>query len=275
MKSSKKLGCIILASIPALLSSAANAERTDDRYWGSVEGYWPTISSTARLDFPGTNIPGTELSLEDEMGLSDRKVLPSVLLGGRLYENWRVEFEYYQIDRSGTRTADRDINWGDLTFPVSGAISTKFNTAIYRLSGGYSFYKKPEAEAGVTLGFHVTDFQIGLSGNASTPNHTASFSSEQKDQLVPLPTIGLYGHYTFAGNWNVAGRVDYFSLDYDKYNGSLTNWTAAVDWRFVKNFGVGLGYRYVDYKVGVSKENFHGEVKYQFNGPTLFFEGAY
>ncbi len=270
-----KYGCIFLAGASLLLSGTACAENTDDRYWGVIEGFWPSIKSSARLDFPGTNIPGTELSLENEMGLSDREALPSVLLGARLYDNWRVEFEYYQLDRNGASAAGRDIHWGDLTFPVSAAISTKFDTTIYRLSGGYSFYKKPEAEVGVTLGLHITDFAIALSGNATTPNRAASFNSEQRDQLVPLPTIGLYGHYSFAKDWTLGGRVDYFSLDYDKYNGSLTNWVASVDWRFTKNFGVGLGYRYVDYKVSVSKDNFHGEVDYRFDGPTLFLEGAY
>jgi hypothetical protein len=45
---------------------------------------------------------------------------------------------------------------------------------------------------------------------------------------------------------------------------------AAFDWRFTKNFGAGVGYRYVDYKVGVTKSDFNGEVKYTFKGPTIF-----
>jgi hypothetical protein len=275
MRSRIKQFGILAAASAALLAGPVRAEITSDRYWGQLEGYWATVKSTARLDFPGTNVPGTELSLEDDLGLSDRDALPSLLLGARLWENWRVEFEYYQLNRTGVRSANRTINWGDLTFPVSASISSKFDTTIYRLSGGYSFYKRPEAEAGVALGFHVTDFAVGLSGNATTPNQGLAFSSEQRNQLVPLPTIGLYGHYTFGEQWTVNARVDYFNLNYNEYNGSLTNWTTSISWRFMPNFGAGLGYRYVDYKVGMTKPRFHGDINYKFNGPTLYVEGAF
>jgi hypothetical protein len=43
-----------------------------------------------------------------------------------------------------------------------------------------------------------------------------------------------------------------------------------LDWRFTKNFGAGVGYRYVDYRVSATKTNFNGEVQYKFKGPTLF-----
>ena len=48
------------------------------------------------------------------------------------------------------------------------------------------------------------------------------------------------------------------------------NWLAVVDWRFTKNFGAGVGYRYVDYRVSTTKTNFNGEVQYKFKGPTIF-----
>jgi len=45
---------------------------------------------------------------------------------------------------------------------------------------------------------------------------------------------------------------------------------AALDWRFAKNVGAGVGYRYVDYRVDATKSDFTGEVKYAFKGPTIF-----
>ena len=93
--------------------------------------------------------------------------------------------------------------------------------------------------------------------------------------MVPLPTIGLYGSYMFADQFVLRGRVDYLSLTYDKYHGSLVNWFGGFDWRFVKNFGVGVGYRYVDYKLSSTNAHVYGEVNYKFQGPTIYFEAGF
>ena len=73
----------------------------------------------------------------------------------------------------------------------------------------------------------------------------------------------------------LSGRVDYFSLKYNDYDGSLVNAVVAVDYRFARNFGVGLGYRYVDYDLDVTKSSFTGGVKYEFSGPMLYLIGSF
>jgi hypothetical protein len=268
--------CLVGAMALAGTCGSAFAEGPGDRYWFEVEYFFPTITSTARLDFPGTDVQGTELRLEDDLKLEDRKGTPYLLFGSRLGENWRIEFEYYQLNRSATTTIARDIEWGDATFPAQGTVSTKFNTTIYRLTGGWSFYRTPQAEAGLAFGLHMTDFSMALSGQGTSPGGPGlAFQSEERDQLVPLPTIGLYGTYVISPAWQVRGRVDYLSLNYEQYNGRLTNWMAAMDWRFTRNWGLGFGYRYVNYRVTSTKENFHGEVEYAFKGPTLYVGGNF
>jgi hypothetical protein len=226
------------------------------------------------LDVPKTDVPGTVVSLEDDLGLADRKGTPYVLPGMRLGERGRLEFEYYKLKRTAPSTADRQINWGDAEFPVSAHLESTFDSTVYRLSGGYSFYKTTEAEAGVSLGLHMTDFTLEVSGEGNGPNGFGQLN-ERRHQFVPLPTLGLYGTYKFAESWSARGRVDYMSLSYDRYDGSLVNWTAAVDWRHAKNWGVGLGYRYVDYRLKSAAADLHGLVNYRFRGPALFVNAAF
>jgi hypothetical protein len=253
------------------LAAAARAETPQDHWWGELEYFYPTVSSKARLNFPGTNLPGTEVSLEDDLGLTDRKGTPYLLLGTRLGQNWRVEFEYYELQRSGDRTINRDIHWGDIDFPASADIHSIFNTNVYRLVGGYSFYRTPMYEFGGTFGLHTTEFKLGLSGQGNGPQGLG-FQTETKNVLVPLPTIGLYGVYKFNDQWMVRGRFDFLSLTVDQYNGQLVNSMVAADWRFTPNWGAGIGYRYVSYNLKSSKEKFDGEVKYDFKGPTIYGE---
>lgn len=264
----------VTAAVLAGLSASVSAETPQDRYWIGLEYFYPTISSTARFDATATSRPGTEIRLEDELELSDRKGTPYLDLGMRLGENWRLEFEYYALKRDATKTLNRQIEWGDTTFPIGGSVNTKFDSTIYRLTGGWSFVKSQQAEAGIGFGVHFTDFKLEMSGQGTGPAG-AGFQGEAHDALVPLPTVGLYGTYMVTPQVGLRGRVDFLSLKYEDYDGRLVNWMAAVDWRFTKNFGAGIGYRYVDYQLSATKSDFNGEVRYTFKGPTIFINAAF
>jgi hypothetical protein len=261
-----------LATAAALACAAAGAlaEMPQDRYWAGLEYFYPTISSTARIDATATARPGTEVRLEDDLDLSDRKGTPYLDLGMRLGDNWRLEFEYYTLNRTASKTLTRQVDFGDTSFPIGANIQTKFDSTIYRLTGGYSFVKTQQAEAGVGFGLHITDFKTQLSGQGTGVITGTAFQREAHDALVPLPTVGLYGAYMITPQMALRGRVDFLSLKYQDYDGRLINWLAAFDWRFTKNVGAGVGYRYVDYKVNATKTNFTGEVRYKFQGPTIF-----
>ena len=188
--------------------------------------------------------------------------LGSFFAGARLGERWKIEAEYFQLNRSNSRAINRTIVWGNNTYPINTVVDGKFESTVYRLSGGYSFVKNEQAEVGAALGLFVTDFTASLT--AST------VGGKKGDTLAPLPTIGLYGAYAFSPRWLLSGRVDYFSLNYGDYDGSLKNFTAAIDYRLTRNFGVGAGYRYVDYDLSVTKSSFNGDIRYKFNGPTVY-----
>jgi opacity protein-like surface antigen len=50
---------------------------------------------------------------------------------------------------------------------------------------------------------------------------------------------------------------------------------AGVDYRFTRNSGVGLAYRYVDYDLTATRSSFTGSVKYEFSGPMLYVIGSF
>jgi opacity protein-like surface antigen len=262
------------SAVAALLlcSATAWAERPTDRYWLQLQAFSPGIESTARADALRTSRPGTEISFESDLGLSDTETLPSVLLGMRFFDNWRVDFEYYSLKRDATRVTDRQIDFGDESFDLATQLSSSFESVIYRLTVGYSFVKSQEVDLGLALGLHLTDFELALS---SASNLGSTVKREAKDALAPLPTIGFYGSYAISPAFNIRGRADLLSLKYGDYDGSLTNVELTVDWRFSSNLSIGAGYRYVNYELGVSSSSWNGEVNYRFDGPILFVEAAF
>ena len=253
----------------ALCASTAAAQQAEDRFWVQLAGYWPGIESTARADFLASGTPGTSVSFENDLGLADRKALPWFAAGARLGDRWRLEFEYFGLSRTGTRTISQSISWDDTVFPASATLDTRFDSDIFRLSAGWSFLRTPQAEAGLAVGAHVTDFNLSLATQTTVGGLQASASAESEDVLVPLPTIGLYGRYDFAKSWSLFGRIDYFSFNTGDYGGGLTNALAGVTYRFNDRFGASLGYRYIDYSLDVDKSDWRGSVDYRFSGPFL------
>ena len=49
--------------------------------------------------------------------------------------SWRIEAEYFALNRSGTRAINRTISWGGNTYPVGIVVNSEFDSDIYRLSG--------------------------------------------------------------------------------------------------------------------------------------------
>lgn len=232
-----------------------------DRWALELGAYMPKIKTSVTLN-NATLGRGTSLSFEDELGLSDREVMGTFLARMRLGERWRLEAEYFSLDRSGSRAINRTIDWGGNVYTAGTVVTSGFNSDIYRLSGGYSFIRNTRYEFGGTFGLHVTDFTASIAA--------AGVGAKGGDALAPLPTVGMYGAYAFTSKWLLSGRVDYFSLKYDAYDGSLKNAAVGIDYRFHRNFGAGLGYRYVDYTLEATKASFTGEVRYQFSGPLLY-----
>jgi len=268
-------GCSLLSPLAVQAEEAAHPKLAA-RVYLDVGAYRPGIDTKLRVDRAGGQ--GTVISLEDDLDYDDSEVLPYGMVNLRLGERWRIEGEYFALDRDKTRVIDREIQIGDSVFPLNETVRSHFDTDIYRLSVGYSFLKWPSSEAGVALGVHVTSFDLGISTEG-----TIIRVSEAAETFAPLPTLGLYGYHAFSPRWLVQGRADLFSLDYDDYSGSLVNISLGLEYQLAKHVGIGAGYRYVDLELTSEKtlpvvsasDDFRGEFNYHYSGPTLYMSLSY
>lgn len=263
-----RAAAVAIATAASLaVATPASAQSLDDRYWLHVAGFRPQIDSVLWSDVPATGGSGTRVRFEDELGLAERATLPWFQAGMRLGERWRIELEYFSLRRSGTRAAARDIVWEDTVFPVSASLTSRLDSDVLRLSGGYSLYTDEVTDLGAVLGLHVTRFRVSLEAQAALAGFVDTARAEAEEALVPLPTIGLYARREFGRGWAISGRVDYFSLKFDEYDGGLVNAMAEVDYHLTDHVAIAVGYRYVDYTLEVAKPNWRGGIEYRFSGP--------
>jgi hypothetical protein len=254
------------------LPATARAQALDDRFWVEGSFFWPAVDTEIRIDNLATANPGTDIDIESDLDLDDRDSLPAFLAGARLGGGFSIVGEYFAVGRSGSTTLQRDITIDDVTYPATATIESGFDSDVYRLSVGWAFARGPDYEFGGSLGVHATDFEFSLSGTGSVNGGTASTQVRRRDVLAPLPTLGLFGSYQVAPGLTLGGRVDFMSLGIDDYDGRMLNLQANLVYRFADNFGVGIGYRHVDYRVDVEKNDWVGRADYKFSGPNIFVQ---
>lgn len=250
----------------------AQAQTLEDEFWLQASAYRPDVDTHVEIaskQFP--NI-ATDVDFESDLDLADRDTVPAFYAGWRISKHFQVAAEYYALDREGSATTSRDISFDGVTYPASGTLSSAFNTQIYRLTLGYVFVRRPNFELGGALGLHATNFEVSISGQGSVGGAAASTETRRKDLLAPLPTLGLFASFEPARGLTLGGRVDYLSLKVGQYDGRLINAQATLSYRFVRNVGIGVMYRYVDYRIDVDKPQWTGRVAYKFKGPALFLE---
>ncbi len=259
---------LLAAAVPAW---ADNGQGLDQSFWFQISGYRPSIESKLQIS-PSTGA-GTELSFERDLGLADRKTLPALLIGSRFGDAWRAEFEYFKLARSARQNlVNGSITVDDTVYPVTANVASQFDSQVYRVGLGYSFFKTPDAEVGAVLGLHVTDFKVALQGDGLVNGQPVSSRREQREEVVPLPTLGVYAGVAFAPNWLASGRIDVLSLKVGDYRGKLLNMQANLIYRFTPNVGVGLGYRFDDYRLRATRDDWRGKLEYKFSGPQVLMD---
>lgn len=245
------------------------------RVWLQVSAYRPSVDSSFRLDRSGGVLSGTSIDGEGDLDLASRKTVPQVMLGLRLSDRWRAEFEYFSLDRrSSTSVASLGgITFGDGQFNAD--IDARLRTHTYRLAAGYSFVRDAQKEFGVAVGAHVTDMLVSVRGAAIVNGQPVGAFTEQRSETLPAPTLGAYGSYRFGSNWELDGRVDFFKLNYRGYDGRLLNMQANALYRFTPQVAVGVGWRRDDLRLEGDRSNFSGELRYRFSGPQVFVRAGF
>jgi hypothetical protein len=261
------------AACAALLLGLAGAARAQDapgleqRGWLQLGALDTRFKSEVRIDSTNGSAIGSDVRLEADLGLPEHKTVARVLAGLRLGQAWRVEGEVLTLRRQGRAQLTADIVVEDTTYAAAGQVDSRFDSSIARLALGWSFHRSDTSELGLALGLHITDFRLKLAGVASVNGTQVGQRSVEKSQAVPLPALGAFGALALAPGWRVAGRIDALSLNSRGYKGQLTNAEVQVLYHPTALFGLGLGYRLVDYRVDADTKQFSGRVDYKFSGP--------
>jgi len=231
-----------------------------DRWTFGAGVFFPNTATQASLTSRNTGV-GTNVDFEDALDIERSKTVPILYGRWRINQRWRIDAEFFQLNRNSERVIDRQIQWGDQTFAANTTVSAKFNFNDLRISGGYSFFRTPDKELGVGLGLHMASYDVQLNSSTS--------GNDGQDVLAPLPVLSLYGNFALTERWAVGTRLDKFSLEYDKFSGSLTSLALDLQYQPFKHVGFALGYRALAIKAEVEGDRVTGKFRQTFEGPMV------
>jgi hypothetical protein len=233
---------------------------TDDLVM-TVGVFYPRSTTSAAL-YPSGGGTGASIDFENTLGLEKRSVAPNAGIFWRATDNWRVDFEYFDISRDATRTLAQDVQWGDQTFLAGTTVNSTFDFSDLRVSAAYSFFKRRDKELGIGLGLHVAGIKASI--------QASGVGDERADVTAPLPVVNVYGMFALTNRWAVNMRADWLSLTYGDYSGDVRNIELNALYQPYRNVGFGLGVRSLLIDVEMDNSDWRGQARLAFQGPTAF-----
>jgi hypothetical protein len=240
-----------------------------DRAGLVIGGFFANLDTTVRVD--GTmGAIGTQISFERDLGLDDTKTRPMVNAYWRFLKRHRLDFLYFNLDRSGDSISAINIRFGDKTFQANLPIQAFLDIETYNFGYSYSilFDEKKDWTIGLALSFQ--DMAIGLQGTGAV---SAAIVSESDSVLAPLPTFTTQFRYAFTPKWILVAGAGYFTIEIDlgdgQFDGNIYSGHVGMKWKPLKYLNLGLSYQYFDVDVDVEETRLHWAIDYQYDGPML------
>jgi len=257
---------LLAAAAPALHAEAGNP--LNDKFSVSLGGFLLSTKTELRVDGEAA---GTEINSERDLGLTDSDRF-RIDAYWRMTPRQKLRLMYFDTNNSATKTLERTINVGDETYDVDLVVDARTQTQVTELAYEFDFLQREKYEVGATFGIHNLSFKFGISAEGN--GQGVSTSSEAKAN-GPLPVLGLRGVYRFTPKFYGEAAVQYFSLAFDPYDGSVTDFTISGAWQFAEHWALGAGWNSFTTKVDVDGNKFDGSLRWRYGGARIFVTASF
>jgi hypothetical protein len=238
-----------------------------DRFYILGAFYSPTVHTDVRVDPnpnyapPGTM--GTPVNAERDLGLPGRLHQGRVEFMFRLRERNKLRVEYYEADRSATKTLANTIVFGDNAFLAGQQVQTAVNWRSFGLTYTYSLYRSDRFEVGTGLGLFF--LQAEALGAIPATGQTTDESAAE-----PLPTLPLDLTWCISRRFSATARANYVKAAVSGFSGSFEDLHGDLQYRWNPYFTLGLGYTSMRISVAGHSSSFAGDISTSFRGPEGF-----
>jgi hypothetical protein len=242
---------------------------------GAVKGENYHVEFAANLWSPGPDfvfrseglgIPGTEIDLDADLGLSQKQMY-ELRLVLRPSRRTKFRFHYMPMKYTGDTVLSKDIIFNGILFPIRIPVQTDFTWKAYRGTFEYDVLYHERGYLGFLLEAKYADTVLKLN---------SPISNEFVEARAPIPAIGAAGRFYVLPFLSITGEFTYFRLpdsvaqkedvslntfDYDIYG------TVNIG----NNFGIQAGYRSMDMAFSIDLDSGSVKLKAPYFGGVIRF----
>ena len=258
-----------------VLGSTLHAEATDK--WKINAGTLFVTNFESELGLTPKNVPLT-LRLNTKKQLGMKNDTAAFTLNGyyRFNDTHSVGLSYFAINSKGSKTIGKAIDWGEDEISAGAKINSSLDISVYKIAYAYSFYHNEDVELALTVGLHITSFDIGLGASGLVNSIPDDNYNSNVSISVPLPVLGFKGEYTIIPKQLFANyKTDYFALSLDSFKGNLVTSSLNLEYRFVDHVGIGLGYYASALYLEAQTQKTTIEISNNISGALVYFTYVY
>jgi len=211
----------------------------------------------------------SDIDFSETFDFNDNQATPFLNLEWRWNKKWRLTAEGFTVNNAAGATLKDSIKLDNVTFLPGTNVRAGVSLGVFRVFVGRTISSGPKHSLGAGLGVHAMNIGVFIEGEALTSIEDKKFEKKSINGLIPLPNIGAWYHWAPTPKWAFVARLDWFGITIDKYSGGLWDIAPGVKYQIIKNFGVGLDYRFFFLNARVTDGNLDGRFNMDFSGPLL------
>src|SRR6267154_4250921 len=197
--------------------------------------YDPQVKTNFRVDQSFQGMTGTPVNGENDLGLPNRLHQGRVEFMFRLRERSKVRVDYFEADRSGSRTLAQDVVFGNQTFAAGQLTQTSVDWRQFDITYSYSLLRNDRFEVGTGLGIYF----LQVDAIAQVP---AQNQRQEVTTATPFPAVPLDLTWRVSSRWAANARAAFLRVNLSRFRGWYADLEEDVQYRFNPNLALGLGY---------------------------------
>lgn len=265
--------CLLLTLFIAAAPGLVRAQVADDyhpiltnTFQVSAGAFIPDKSFEIRVD---GSVPGESIDFDEVFKTGDSETTGGIDFKWRFGEKWSLQGQYWRVSDSGSSTLEEDVKWQDVTFLRGTQVGAGADFDVARVFFGRRFGSGPQHEWGLGAGLHWLEISAYAEGQILTDMGDSEFYRGSVSAGAPLPNIGAWYTWSWSPRWALLTRVDWLSVSFDEFSGSLLNTSVGVNWAFSTHFGLSAFWNYFSLDVDVDNSDWRGAAKIAQNGPLI------
>ncbi len=263
----------VLGSWALVLRVGAESDQAQENPWEryslTLGGGIVYMKSDVRI---GSQSTGISVNLEDALGLDTNMLVLRAEGIARLGDSrrHRLDFGYFDLSRSGTKTLGRDITIGNTLYPTGTTVDSEFDLKLFKGGYSYSLVQDARIDFGLGAGLYVLPVKFRISTSSGG-------ALEESSSTSPLPFLEMHIDYALTPKLFIKQSLNLFYVEYQNFKGRLVDAMIGLEYNLWKHFGLGFAFNIFSLHVEDkgSATNLKGSIDLAFSGLMLYGKVMY